>query len=316
MNKYTRAGCQSTRNPGAFISIQIYHVSIDSYKQFGHQLGGSKYSSFHCDHFQLRCYKNFIMLPVTEETDVFTIWIYSSTSGAILAFTVCSLLFLNVAFKYHNVRISGSKTLSSKKISYCMVLLYLMLTSLASLSYAFIRTNAFTRIKNHQFTKYQCTVGYLMSYLSYYLSVGLLFIIFVWRIHITLKESAYGYHPSVIKFLYLVITLMDASFCISIIYNVIKAEWKIVAHDHVSMCINFVSDVDDLAFQIFSYNALFMNIFHLIMNPVLLIMFVKGLWSINRLFIKSLRHVHHNIYIHFFFFALIEFASLITSWLC
>ena len=226
------------------------------------------------------------MIPVIEETDVFTKRIYFSTSGAVLAFIVSSILLTNVVIKYNIIRKSQSKNASSQKSAYLMVIIYLIFTSIASFSYAFIRTNAFTRISNDQFTNIQCGIGYLLSYLFFYSSMALLYIIFIWRIHTTLKESAYRYHSCILCSLYLSIFIMTVSWWSNVIYNFIKAEWGILAHHGVSICVNFMIDTEDLAGPIFSVLALATAIFHFVMNSLLLIMFVRGLWSINKLFIK------------------------------
>ena len=121
------------------------------------------------------------MLPVTEETDTFTTIIYTSTSGAILAFVISFSLFINVILKYGTITKSRSKNSSSSKVMYLMVLIYFSFISLSSLSYAFVRTNVFTHIENEQFTKYQCSIGFLTSYLFYYLCISLLYIIFIFH---------------------------------------------------------------------------------------------------------------------------------------
>ena len=236
------------------------------------------------------------MIPVIEETDLFTRRIYFSTSGAVLALIVCTLLLIDVLHKYHSITKSKCKNASSKKQAYLMIICYFIFTSLASFSYAFVRTNAFTRIQNKQFTNIQCSIGYLMSYLFFYSSMSVLYVIFVWRIHTTLKESAYGYHPYILKALYTFIAIMTILWLFNAIYDSIKAEWRILSHHGVSMCANFVTDYDDYAASLFAAIALMTAIFHFVMNSVLLLMFVKGLWSINKLFIKVYvkEHIHCN----------------------
>ena len=189
------------------------------------------------------------MIPVTLTTNFFGNIIYFSATGAAIAFIVSFILLINVSIKYNKIR--KSRDASFQKRAYLMVIIYLILTLLSSSTYALVRTNSLTRIKNDQFTDIQCGIGFIVSYLLYHSSVALLYGIFIWRIKTTLKSSA---------------------------YELTIAKWGLISYQGVSFCGNFVINLTGIALISFIY--------HVVMNVILLSMFVKGLWSINRLFIS------------------------------
>ena len=102
------------------------------------------------------------MFPIEQATDEIILTLYTSICGAIISLTTACLLIIDVAMRYRKTK---------SKTAYLMVLIYLILISLASFSYTFIRTNAVTRIENNQFTEYQCAIGFVMQYCSYYVSM-------------------------------------------------------------------------------------------------------------------------------------------------
>ena len=198
-------------------------------------------------------------------------------------------LLLNVLIKYNNIRKAEAhqtKRSPSQKPAYLMIICYFILTSSASFFHAFIRTNALTRISDDQFTDIQCNIGFLFSYLMYYSSVALLYFIFIWRINTVLNSTAYAYPPGLSWSLYSCIAIMTLLWWFNVIYHSVNAKWGTMTHHDVSICVNFLSDIDDSAAQFSSILAMTTAIFHLAMNSILLLMFVRGLWSINKLFIK------------------------------
>ena len=229
------------------------------------------------------------MIKIQEATDEFTIRIYTSTSGALLAFIVSCTLLINVSIKYKTIRQmhkSGSSSPSNKQVSkvpYILVLIYLSLIAIASASYAFIRTNAFTRIKDNQFTKFQCAAGYSLSYLLWHCSVGLFYAIFIWRIQITLKDSNTIYHTYIFNIMYILIIIITLLWWAIEIWWIIGSTWIINSHHGVSLC--FTDPFDQTLIKWYDSLALVTVIYHFVMSSILLIIFVKGLWRINRLFI-------------------------------
>ena len=228
------------------------------------------------------------MLPVTEEeSHVWANRIYVSTAGATFATIIGCILLLNVSYKYHTLYKECKAKAKAQKKAYFLVFLYLSFITLGSFAHAVIRTNIITRIDSNQWTKIQCAIGYSMSYHLYYLSLGVLYIIFIYRVNTTLSESIYAYHPYISYTFYSIIIIMDIWWCSNVICELIIAEWEVVQHEGISICINFVNNAHPWYDEYYRYIAAFTAIFSFTANAVLLLMFVKGLWSVNKLFINS-----------------------------
>ena len=58
------------------------------------------------------------------------------------------------------------------------------------------------------------------------------------------------------------------------------------SQDNIAMCINFITRVDHLSNTIDIYLSGSMAVFQIIMNSVLLYMFIKRLWAVNKVFIE------------------------------
>lgn len=232
------------------------------------------------------------MIPVITESTLWANRIYISVCGAIVAFVIGITLLSNTGYNYYKLWKESKKQAVAKRKAYAFVLVYLSLITVSSFSYVVLRTNMITRIGFQKWTESHCIIAYILSYFSIYLSSGVVYVIFVWRINTTLTESIYRYHPSISYIFYISICVMVIVWWINVVYELVMAEWRIVTSHGISLCANFVNVANDSWRAYYGIMAICSAIYHFVVNCSLLFMFVKGLWSINKSFIKSFVDEH------------------------
>eukprot|EP01084_Bolivina_argentea_P250098 418899_1 len=226
------------------------------------------------------------------ESHEFRLVLYSSVAGAVFGFFISSILLTNVILFYLKMcRQSNNKQSKQKRIkqqSYLLVIIYLSSNCLACASYAFIRTNVISQINLNQWTTYQCSIGYILAYSSYYISVAMLYIIFIWKIKISFNGSVSEYNNYILYPFLAAIIIVISALLIQMIVLVSIPEWLLLHGNasNISYCLNMA--IDKFIFSdIFSVLSIITTIFHIIMSSGLLYMFVRGLVLVNRILIKS-----------------------------
>eukprot|EP01084_Bolivina_argentea_P249161 416979_1 len=225
--------------------------------------------------------------------------LYTSVIGAVVSLCINGILLTNV-IRFYSKKLCHSNNKQStqtriKQQSYLLIIIYLLSNCVSSASYAFIRTNVITQIDRGQWTAGICATGYVLSYLSYYISIAMLYIIFIWRVKISFQGSVSEYNNCILYPFLAVIVIVIFALLIEIILLVTAAEWILLHGEssNISFCGNnavdkiILSDIDAIL-------SVIVAIFHIAMSIGLLYMFIRGLVLVNRILIKSFvtEHVH------------------------
>ena len=112
---------------------------------------------------------------------------------------------------------------------YVLLILYLVCSLLACITYTFIRTNTFTF---QSFTKLQCAFGFYFGYSVWCISKMLMYIIFLYRLRMAFHRSPYQYSPCFYNFMYsYIIILPIAGFVIFLIANSLLQDHWVLLHN-------------------------------------------------------------------------------------
>ena len=156
-------------------------------------------------------------------------------------------------------------------------------------SFAFLRSNLLTFIDLSEFTETHCSAGYLLFTGSGSLCLASLHATFIRRIQLAFKNSTYEYTPYVYKILYALIL-------INCVLNLIQIALRTFVYKHymviytdlngIGLCTND-SDADVISSLVQSGGAIAFGATNLLLNMILLYMFNRGLWLLNRDIMKG-----------------------------
>ena len=229
-----------------------------------------------------------IMLPVQNNSATVDIIILSSAIiGITLAIILAVFILMHVSNNYYNKFISGAPN-QQNGLLYIFALLYATSNLISSLSYAFIRSNFFTQMNISRFTQTQCTFGFIMFYGFAQCSFALLNTIFLTRIRMIFKDSIYEYKPYIYKILHIAIFIgwLLSTLDIIIRSSFGNSNYKIY---YTNMDTIFPQNGLILAYcgnsqpeQWEDIMITFEFTMHFIINVILLYMFNRGLWLLNK----------------------------------
>ena len=173
---------------------------------------------------------------------------------------------------------------------YVLVTLFCICGFMVAASFSFIRSNLLSFIHVSKFTETQCSVGFGIFLGSCALCLAVLHITFIRRIQLTFRHSTYEYKSRTYKILYIVIIVN----CISLISTTmlrtfVYSEYNIifVESNGLAICKNsYTINLGKVA-------AFWFGVTNLFLNMILLYMFNRGLWLLNKEMLKGYMNEHH-----------------------
>ena len=230
--------------------------------------------------------------PVTRVTNV-VLW--TGSIGYILSFTVTFVLFCQVLKQYITI-FHKSETLKKKKtkLPYILVMVYMTSTFIQSILYLTLSTNVFTA-HNLEFTHLRCAFGYWINTGFIGLNYMILCIIFLYRLHTTYKESAFHYNAWVYRSFLMAICIILPIFYILMNAPQITTTTFEIEYDPLTRVAMCTSSVTGTVMTITIVVLILLGVTVPSISIGLLILFIKGLWSLNRQMIESfVEHYSNN----------------------
>ena len=223
------------------------------------------------------------MALLTEQTSTFESKIfYSSYLGLIVGWTLLSIISIHILFQYY-LLFCRQKSERNKCI-HILVLSFCINSIIAGFILGFVRSNWFLSVSPSQFTHTQCLIGYTLFYGFAYTIQAILYITFIYRIHLIFRSSIYDYYPHTYR----------------IIYSLIIINWIILSGNIIVRGVGYTSfvvyytDSDGSGFAVCSSRdslagpatilSTTMNVF---IHGILLYMFIRGLWSLHKILLKD-----------------------------
>jgi len=173
---------------------------------------------------------------------------------------------------------------------YILVMAYVICAMSATLVFSTLRTNFFTFLPASSFSRYRCEWGYLLFYFLFFLSFCILFTVFVFKIWLIFRRTAYKYPPWIYK---LMIVVILSNFLAAVTDRVLRVfvhdDWVwtietvplLPGSDYeLTICLLLkVGGTDSVHFLVATYYVLVTNVF---INVALLFMFNRGLWLLRQ----------------------------------
>ena len=129
--------------------------------------------------------------------------LYLSGIGGLLGTLICIGILINIFITIHSQNTKSHKNIHDKqkkskptnKTVYILFIILLCLSIISNAGHTFLRVNIITRIDVTTFILTQCILGHITAFGFGVASRIFLYIIFLYRIQIVFKGSAYDYHP-------------------------------------------------------------------------------------------------------------------------
>ena len=209
------------------------------------------------------------------QTQVF----YSSYVGFIFGFITIIMITIHVFIHYY---LSFCKQRSEhNKTVYILVISFNIFAIIIGLMFCFIRSNFFTGIGPLQFTYNQCAIGYTVYYVSSYSCASILYITFIYRIQLAFKGSLYEYRSYIYGVVYILILINWLTSLVNILGRGIGYTSYIVIYTDIkglAVC----SSRDSLGM----IAIIITNVMNIVIQGILLYMFSRGLWALNKQLLK------------------------------
>ena len=210
-------------------------------------------------------------------------FLYVGYIGNIACLLVSFILLFHVLYYHNQISIKNRHVQDGKKKIYRMIAVYLVSIIIFVLLVSCVSSNAFTGISKDQFSILQCTIAHASIPIAFAVPYVLLYTILLVRIKFIFKDSIYGYKPWVFRVYYSGIAVQ---FClltsIHVYYSIKATQWGVYYQDDFYKAACFFHLDPEMA-KVKAVRWIISIATHFVINLGLLYLFLKGLWSINRI---------------------------------
>ena len=209
--------------------------------------------------------------------------IISGSIGYICSIFVSIALVLHVIFQICRVAKSSiDESTVKNKSGYILITIYLFTTIMIGLIYCFVRSNMFTGLNVSQFNQSRCLSGVILGYIFGGSNYMLLNIIFLHRVYLSFKGSAFAYRTCTYRVLFICIIFIVFPLIIIIISA--SGDDTFTFYYDPNTLIGFCAsgNITDTSVNFVSITVVIAAIMQPLISIALLFMFVKGLWILNK----------------------------------
>ena len=210
--------------------------------------------------------------------------LFVASVGYIIALIVAIILLSQLVYAYNNTFASTEDTSPKRsKVPYILVIIYLTLTTIAIILWLSLETNILTGF-DQKFTNQRCIAAFILWPSLTVISYAILSLIFLHRIYMTFKDSAFEYKPWIYR-TFLFVIVVNVPLLLSVVYGLLinSAETVAFYDSSTNLTLCGLRVVTDSSFQIGSIIMVgFLLLSQAITSAGLLILFVRGLWRLNK----------------------------------
>ena len=222
------------------------------------------------------------------QSQLWTNVLWSSAVGYLLSIIISCILLTHLALAYHktfHVQSDSTHETNKSKTAYRLIMTYLFSIMLTGFT-TWIRTNAFHIRSRSDIAPSECVVGAILNYFFSALNYMLSNIIFLHRVYIIFDDSAYAYKPWIYKSFFIWIVVSITVFVSPFLIQIGLSKSFTLQYDpdtDIAFCA-----VDSLSRDsYFGIAGYLIAITQPIDAAILLFMFVRGLWKLNKQMMKS-----------------------------
>eukprot|EP01084_Bolivina_argentea_P274942 468765_1 len=122
---------------------------------------------------------------------------YTSCIGAFITIIIISFIFINIFHHYIQIFHSKNENEPQNKTTYILFFILCIISLLVSIQYAFIKNNLITHQSPSSFTIHQCSITLYFSFGAIIIVQCFTFVLLIYRIRVTFKDSIYAYSKTV-----------------------------------------------------------------------------------------------------------------------
>ena len=230
---------------------------------------------------------------VPRSSSVDAIIIRSGCYGALAGIIIIGTLLCHLM--YHYIKLSNNKNMN--KTPFVLAFIYFICGILTCILEAFINTNDLLPQLTDEFPPHRCLIGVGLSKIIFIFAVIILYISFLRRIHSIFDGAAFQYKPYVYRSLYIAIPTIPIIFCVimTIHLGITHPELLLHSYDNGSHTIYYCDYGYETELLLVPVIVSSLGVtYYFVINTILLIMFVKGLWSLNKSMIEIFVNEHVN----------------------
>ena len=208
--------------------------------------------------------------------------------GNPLAIVINIVLLFQLLYAYCKKFKSKTNDGSKSKVPYIMVIMYLLVSLIACTGYAFVFTSFSTNI-----TRLRCQLAWIMIYIFSAIAFTILDLIFLHRIYVIFKDSAYEYKSWLYKSLFVLIMFGPMLTATPIFVSVIiwPDTLSIQYDPATNLTVCSATNGEQLSPTRLSV-GLTVIVIQTSILVALLFMFIRGLWSLNKQLMKHFLDDH------------------------
>ena len=222
---------------------------------------------------------------ITSQFEISLLW--SACFGSVLAMIITTILFcqllISSAKTFRSKKHHQSELSNKSKVPYILVMIYLISSFLLCALFALLTTNITTF--NIQFTYSRCSSSILLTSIFHGAKFITLSLIFLHRIYIIFKNSPFEYKPWIYHSFLILIILTPLILNIPVYFSS-KSFSFTVQYDSSSNLALCTPDSLERAPIARVIGGIIGIILQLLVSVGLLLLFIRGLWLLNKQMIK------------------------------
>ena len=236
----------------------------------------------------------FNVMSVSDDHLYWGAMLFIGYASSIISVIVCISISCNLIYvhfqTYHNDTNQDQPHNGGGRHSHLLKIAYCIASVITCSTHIFFRTNLITQLSIPTYRDaHQCSIGWALFNIFYFAMGYLLSLIFLYRVKVIFEGSTFQYSSWVFKafhgiFIFLIIVYI---MCLSLFSY--RGHWVLYKDAETNI---FYCDFDIANRPKYAYFRVFFLVSQIVINGILLYMFIRGLWVLNKQMIKQFAKDH------------------------